>query len=92
LDFFGVGPIIDRVFGLFKRKSGKAPGVDDREVRLRMDEGRMETEAMGKLPKDVADAGLANDPPSEYIAEAGKPSDDAWAREEARYREKNAEE
>jgi hypothetical protein len=92
LDLFGVRPIIDWVFRLFKRKSGQALGVDDRDVRLRMAEGRMDMAAMGRLPKDVAEAGLEKDPPSEYIAEAGTPSDDAWVREEARYREKNAEE
>ncbi|MGH2884973.1 MAG: hypothetical protein ACRDPA_20100 [Solirubrobacteraceae bacterium] len=79
------------MFSLFKRTPGKAQRVDDREVRSRMAEGRMEMEAMGRLPKDVAEAGLAHEPPPEYIAEAGDPSDEVWAREKALYREKNAE-
>jgi hypothetical protein len=50
----------------------------------------METEAMGRLPKDVAEAGFAHELRPEYVAEAGKPSDEVWAHEEALYRGKGA--
>jgi hypothetical protein len=46
----------------------------------------------GRLPEDVAAGGPAQQPTPEYIAEAGAPSEDVWAREEALYRAKDAEE
>lgn len=49
----------------------------------------MQIESMGRLPEDVAAGGSAQVPAPEYIAEAATPSEDAWAREEERYRAKN---
>jgi hypothetical protein len=49
----------------------------------------MQMEAMGRLPEDVAAGGSMQEPTPEYIAEAATPSEDVWAREQARYRAKN---
>jgi hypothetical protein len=49
----------------------------------------MQTQARGRLPTDVADAGSSAEPGPEYIAEAATPSEDIWAREAALYRAKN---
>ena len=44
---------------------------------------------MGRLPEDVAAGGPQAEPTPEYIAEAATPSEEMWAREQARYRAKN---
>lgn len=45
-------------------------------------------EGIGRLPEDLT----ADDLTSDYIAEAATPSDEAWAREQERYRAKNEQE
>ena len=52
----------------------------------------MQAMSQGRLPEDVAAGGPLQQPTPEYIAEAGTPSDDVWAREEALYRAKDEEE
>jgi hypothetical protein len=52
-------------------------------------DAKLELESMGRLPPDLVGGGSEPAPAPEYIAEAGTPSEDAWAREEARYRAKN---
>ena len=49
----------------------------------------MQMETLGRLPGDVAAGGPQADPAPEYIAEAATPSEDVWARVQARYRAKN---
>jgi hypothetical protein len=56
--------------------------------RLRVSGGQIQNAATGRLPGGVADDGGGSDPAPEYIAEATTPSEDAWAREQARYRAK----
>lgn len=70
------------MFRLFKRRAGRHPG-------LRVADGRMQIESMGRLPEDVAAGGPAQAPVPEYVAEAATPSEDVWAREQERYRAKN---
>jgi hypothetical protein len=49
----------------------------------------MQLESMGKLPEAVAAGGPEQGSTPEYIAEAATPSEDVWAREQARYPAKN---
>jgi hypothetical protein len=56
---------------------------------LRVSAGRMQTQARGRLPTGVAEAGNSAEPDPEYIAEAATPTEDVWAREAALYRAKN---
>lgn len=48
----------------------------------------MQNQAMGRLPTDLAEGAVGPQPAPEYIAEAVPPSEDVWAREQARYRSK----
>jgi hypothetical protein len=71
------------VFTWLKRTSTRAPW-------LRVSDGRMQMESMGRLPNEVAAGTPAQQSATEYIAEAGTPSEDAWAREWARYGARDA--
>ncbi len=51
----------------------------------------MQTEAIGRLPTDMAHGSQAPKPSPEYIEQAAEPSDDAWAREQELYRRKQEE-
>ncbi len=73
------------MFKLFKRKSKRARPIDHAQVQSHVVDGRTQMEGVGMLPQDLA----AGDLTSDYIAEAATPSDEAWAREQARYRAKN---
>jgi len=81
--------IIGLVFSLFKRKSKRAlqrrVAVDASQLRAGADVQMM---AKGGLPEDVAAGGQQHEPVPEYIAGAATPSEDMWAREQARYRAK----
>ena len=70
------------MFGLFKRRAGRTPG-------LRVADGRVQMQSMGRLPEDVAAGGSTAGPAAEYIAEATTPSEDVWARAQERYRAKD---
>lgn len=78
------------MFSLFKRKSGR-PRIDCEQGLQRIADARMQMEAMGRLPEDVAAGGSRHDPAPEYIAQAATPSEDLWARVQAEYRAKNDE-
>ncbi|HWD63770.1 MAG TPA: hypothetical protein VG405_01225 [Solirubrobacteraceae bacterium] len=67
----------------FKRRVTGTFGV------ARIADARLQFESMGRLPPDAAAGPSEHDPAPEYIAEAGKPAEDVWEREEARYRAKN---
>jgi hypothetical protein len=60
-----------------------------RVPRMRIADGQMQMESMGRLPNDVAAGGPEQAPTPEYIAEAATPSEDVWQREQALYRAKN---
>jgi len=47
---------------------------------------------MGRLPGGTATGGPQQQPAPDYIAEAATPSEDAWTREQERYRAKDEEE
>ncbi|MBV8987236.1 MAG: hypothetical protein JO372_01620 [Solirubrobacterales bacterium] len=66
---------------MFKRTARRVPG-------LRVAAGQMQNESLGRLPRGVAEGQPSPQPASEYIAEAVPPSEDIWAREQARYRAK----
>ena len=70
------------MFKLFKQRAGRTRG-------LRVADGTVQMQSMGRLPENVAAGGSAEGPAPEYIAEATTPSEDAWAREQERYRAKN---
>jgi hypothetical protein len=74
------------MFKLFKRPSSR---VDAGAVRSLISDARMQMSAMGKLPGAAAAVSPESDRRAEYIAEAGTPSEDVWAREQASYRAKN---
>ena len=76
------------VFRLFKRKQTGTPAQQGAMPEV---EGKIQAGSRDELPSDVV-TGVAQDPPPEYIEEAATPSEDAWAREEARYRAKNEDE
>jgi hypothetical protein len=76
------------MFNLFKRKPGR-PRIDGEQGLQRIADARMQMDAMGRLPEDVAAGGSRHDPAPEYIAEAATPSEDVWARVQAEYRAKN---
>ena len=58
--------------------------------RMRIADGRMQIKARGRLPQDVAEGGLQDEPDPEYIEKAATPSEDAWAREQEKYRRKQS--
>jgi hypothetical protein len=76
------------MFNLFKRKP-RRPRVDGEQGLQRIADARLQMEAMGRLPGDVASSGSRHEPAPEYIAEAATPSEELWARMQAEYREKN---
>lgn len=49
----------------------------------------MQNASVGRLPENLAEGDESRQPAPEYIAEAATPSEDAWAREQARYRAKD---
>jgi hypothetical protein len=67
--------------GMFKWFSKHA-----KRAGFRTAAGQMQTEAVGRLPQDLAEGGRASEPSPEYIAEAAEPSEDVWAHEQDLYR------
>lgn len=55
---------------------------------FRTSAGQMQTEAVGRLPQDLAEGDRTSGPSPEYIPEAAEPSEDVWAHEQELYRRK----
>ena len=67
---------------MFTRRSIRVPW-------LRVTGAAMRNASVGRLPENLAEGNGSPQPAPEYIAEAATPSEDALAREQARYRAKN---
>jgi hypothetical protein len=79
------------MFRLFKRKASPQSrgGVDAKAVVEEVRAARWAEGSLGQLSEGVLAGGPEHEPAPDYVAEASTPSEEAWAREEARYRAKN---
>jgi hypothetical protein len=81
-----VGIVVVLGLGFYLTRGARGPGTLDAEGRAVDAESR--AGPLGE-PMPFDSGGAEHQPTPDYAAEARTPSEDVWAREEARYRAKN---